>query len=379
MPEPAAKTSVDTYRLVSADSHVNEPPDLFSKRVPPGLLDRAPRVERFDEGDAWLIEGVSDPINFGMNACAGLPPEEMKGWAKFEDIRRGGWDPLARLLEMDRDGVDAEVLYPTPRLANAIIANPDREYHVAMIRAYNDWLSEYVERAPARFAGLAILPNRGADTALAEIDRMKGRSGIRGLMMGCYPNGSLRPEPEDDAVWERLQDLGVPINIHVALTQSMPSAHTAKLPGWGRLFDAPNRMVQLIFDGVFDRHPGLQVVFAEVDCGWVPYVKEQMDNNYQRLEPVSHFGLSAPPSVYIERHFHFAFITDPLGISLRDRIGCERILWSTDYPHISADWPNSRRTLQAAFSGVPESEQTLILADNAVRLYGFDSKTGGFA
>ena len=162
MPEPAAKTSVATYRLVSADSPVNQPPDLFSKRVPPGLLDRAPRVERFDEGDAWLIEGVSDPINFGMNACAGLPPEEMMGWAKFEDIRRGGWDPLARLLEMDRDGVDAEVLYPTPRLANAIIANPDREYHVAMIRAYNDWLADYCKTARDRRYGIPLARMRRA-------------------------------------------------------------------------------------------------------------------------------------------------------------------------------------------------------------------------
>jgi predicted TIM-barrel fold metal-dependent hydrolase len=373
------RTDVDDYRLISADSHVNEPPDLFVKRVPAALRDRAPRIERFDEGDAWVIEGVDDPINFGMNACAGLAPEDMKGWVKFEELRRGGFDPVERLREMDRDGVDAEVLYPTPRLSNAIVANRDPEYHVAMIRAYNDWLSEYVERAPARFAGLAILPNRGADSALAEIERMKGRPGIRGVMIGCYPNGSLEPAPEDDRVWQRLADLGIPVNIHVALTQTMPSAHKAKLPGWGRLFDAPNRMVQLVFAGVFDRIPGLQVVFAEVDCGWVPYAKEQMDNNYERLEPVSQFGLMAPPSVYIERHFNFAFITDPLGIDLRSRIGCERILWSTDYPHISADWPHSRRTLQATFSGVPDAEKSLILADNAKRLYGFDDPKGGYA
>src|SRR6478752_7581272 len=109
-----------SYRLISGDGHVNEPPGLWVDRVPAAMKDRAPRIERFDDGDGWVIEGVKDPINFGMNACAGLEPEQMKGWVKFEDIRHGGYEPVARLDEMDRDGVDAEMLYATPRLSGAI-------------------------------------------------------------------------------------------------------------------------------------------------------------------------------------------------------------------------------------------------------------------
>ncbi len=105
------------YRLISADTHVNEPGDLWTSRVPNRLKERVPRIERFPEGDGWVIEGASDPINFGMNACAGLDPEEQKGWVRFEDIRHGGYDPAARIEEMNKDGVDAEILYPTPRLS----------------------------------------------------------------------------------------------------------------------------------------------------------------------------------------------------------------------------------------------------------------------
>jgi predicted TIM-barrel fold metal-dependent hydrolase len=112
-------------------------------------------------------------------------------------------------------------------------------------------------------------------------------------------------------------------------------------------------------------------MIAEVDCGWVPYVKEQIDNNFHRLDPVSQFGLAAPPSEYIERHFHFGYMTDTFGIHNRHAVGVERILWSSDYPHISADWPLSWRTIQASFSGVPRTERELILAGNARRLYGF--------
>jgi predicted TIM-barrel fold metal-dependent hydrolase len=357
--------------LVSADSHVNEPGDLWTSRVPREFRARAPRIDHFEEGDAWVIEGVRDPINFGMNACAGLPPDEMRGWSRFEDMRRGGYDPAARLEEIDRDGVDAEVLYPTPRLAQGIVGNQDAAFHEACVRAYNDWLSEYVRYAPARFGGLALLPSRGADGAVAEFERVWGRPGIRGVLLGCYPNGTLEPIAEDDAVWARLAEAGVPVSIHVSLSQSMPAAHRVALPGYGRFFDAPNRIVQLIFAGVFDRFPTLQFVIAEVDCGWVPYFKEQIDNNYTRLKAVSDFTIASRPSEYVDRHVHFTYMTDDFGIANRDAVGVDRILWSSDYPHISSDWPHSRAAIERTFAGVDASERDAILAGNAQRLYRF--------
>lgn len=367
----ASTTGDQAYRLISADSHVNEPPDLWTSRVPSAMRERAPRVERFEDGDAWVIEGVTDPINFGMNACAGLDPEEMRSWVRFEEIRRGGHDPAARLVEMDRDSVDAEVLYPTPRLSNAIVANQDRDYHLAMIRAYNDWISDYVAHAPHRFAGLAVLPNCGVEHALAEIDRVMDRPGMRGAIMGCWPNGSLTLDPADDKVFGALAERSIPLSIHVAMTQTMPSAHKAKLPGYGRFFDAPGRIVDLIFAGVLDRIPSLDVVFAETDFGWLPYVKEQIDNNYLRINPVSRFDLERLPSEYIGQHFHFTYMTDTFGLRNLQDVGAERVLWSSDYPHISADWPNSWRVIQASTSGFDPSTRELLLAGNACRLYGF--------
>ena len=136
------------YRLISGDSHVNEPGDLWTARVPSSTPTARPRIESFEQGDAWVLDGVADPINFGMNACAGLPPEQMTGWKRFDEIRRGGYDPAARLEEMDQDGVDAEVLYPTPRLSQAVFAYTDADFHLALVHAYNDWLAEYVATRP---------------------------------------------------------------------------------------------------------------------------------------------------------------------------------------------------------------------------------------
>ena len=191
------------------------------------------------------------------------------------------------------------------------------------------------------------------------------------MLMGCYPNGRLELAPDDDAVWARLVEAEIPLNIHVSLTQSMPAAHRAPLPGYGRFFDAPNRIVQMIFAGVFDRFPTLNVVIAEVDCGWVPYFKEQIDNNYRRLAPMSDFTIADLPSAYVERHVHYTYLTDDFGIGERANIGVERILWSSDYPHISSDWPHSWKSIDATFAGVADSERDAILAGNAQRLYGF--------
>src|SRR5437763_15878364 len=130
-----AALTPDAYRLISADSHVNEPPDLWTSRVPPKLRDRAPRIERFDEGDAWVLEGVADPITFGMNACAGIEPEQMRGWMRFDEIRAGGYDPAARLEELDRDGVDGAVLFHTTRLNQVFFDNNVSEYQVVLSRS----------------------------------------------------------------------------------------------------------------------------------------------------------------------------------------------------------------------------------------------------
>jgi uncharacterized protein len=365
-------------RLISGDSHFNEPGDLFTKRVPQKFRDRAPHMKSFPEGDGWIFEGLEGPRNFGWNACAGLPPEETKAWMRFDDMRKGGWDPAERIKEQDRDGVTAEVMYPTPSIQAAMAMIEDEEFHLAIVRAYNDWVSEYVAHDPSRFCGLVFLPNRGgAKVAVEEMNRVLGRPGMRAVMSQAYPNGSAVMSPDEDYLWAAIHERDVSYNIHVALGIYKPSPHKAKLPGYGRFFDAPNRCIEFIFNGVFDRFPNLKVAFAEVDFGWVPYVKEQIDNNYQRLEMVSHFGLKRLPSEYIDEHFYYGYMTDSFGLSNLNFMNPERVLWSTDYPHISADYPYSWRTIQASMAGVPAATKAAILHGNAEKLYGFEPAAAG--
>lgn len=359
------------YHLISADSHVNEPPDLWTSRVPSAFTDRVPRMERFDEGDAWIVEGIHGPMPFGLNAGAGLPRHKREPWLFWEEVRPGGYDPAARIGEMDEDLVDGEVLFPTPRLFSAVVATPDTELHLQMVRAYNDWVTEFAGHDPTRLRALPVVPNVGVDHALAEIERVCDRPGVGGVNIGQYPHGGVMPTEEDDPVWAVLAERGLSVNIHVALAPAMPksSGTPGPLPGAGRHLPIGGQLLELIFSGAFDRCPGLHVVAAEVDCGWVPYFKEQIDDNFRRFR--HRFDLPRVPSEYLENHVSFTFVTDGYGIANRHHVGVERMMWSTDYPHPSASWPMSAALANGMMADVPTDERQAILCENARRIYRF--------
>lgn len=363
------------YHLISSDSHINEPPDLFTPRVPAALRDRAPRMERFEQGDAWVFEHTPAPLPFGLNACAGQDTSLRQAWVRFEDIRRGGWDPKARLEEIDRARVDAEVLYPTPRISHGLFSTEDPELHVALIRAYNDWLAEYAEHDVSRFRALPILPNRGHAHALAEIERVAERPSTGGFMTGAFFGGTLSPEPEDDLVFAALAERDLPLHVHVSLNLAVPVP--AAPGGWSlpagtgsrRFAGAAEPLTEMILSGVFDRVPGLKMVFAEVDCGWVPYFKEQADDGFSRYR--FKYDVKRFPSEYVQDHAWFTYVTDGYGIANRHLIGVDKILWSSDYPHGNSNYPEVWAPVQASMAGVPQEERHAILAGNAMDLYKF--------
>jgi uncharacterized protein len=369
------------YRLIDSDSHINEPPGLWVDRVPERFRDLVPRIERFEQGDAWVMEGVKDPINFGLNAAATVPRAERKPWVRFEDIPAGGHDPSVRLEEMDVDMVDAAVLYPTPRLSQLVIATRDHALHLAMVQAYNDWLAEYASYEPTRLGGIALIPNRGIDQAIGEIRRMATQPGIAGFLIGCFPHGDTDLTPEDDAVWEAAIETGLPLHVHVKLVNEYPQDIYApgritqgRSEGDLRFLQAPVIMVQFLNSGVLDRMPDLKLVFAEVDAGWVPYVKEQLDNRFRRRTVGPKARLTKLPSEYIDDHFWFTYLTDHYAVHNRHAIGVENLMWSSDFPHSGTDWPDSWRQIDADFSDVPKEERELILAGNAQRLYRFGER-----
>ena len=361
--------------LISGDSHVVEPPDLWTARVPARWRDRAPRQVRLEEGDAWQVEGVEQPFPYGLTQCGGLPPEHYRLWIRWEEVRPEAVDASARLASMDASGVEAEVLFPSPRLQNAIAALPDPGFQAALSRAYNDWLSEWCSRDPRRLLGVRMLPTGGIDAAVAELERTQRLPGLRGVLLSRYPAGGFDLGPADDPVFARCAEAGEPVHLHVGLSGS-PSGTPAKahafagaFTGAFRFYDPPVRIAEMIYTQLFDRFPALRVVQAEVDVGWVPYLMEQLDDRYARQNPASKRALARKPSEYFSSNLHYTIVKDRFGIRNRHAVGVAQILWSSDFPHATCDYPDYAAAIEVDFAGVPADEREAILAGNARRLY----------
>ncbi len=347
-------------RLISADGHVSEPHDLYESRAPKKWHDRVPHVEHRDGGDFWVIPGSRFPA---------FP---------VRDVAPGTYDAKARLLDLDADGVDAEVLFPNsgPDFARA---DQDPEFHLAMVQIYNDWITEFAAVDPNRFGACPILPELGADVAIAEIERLADRPGVVAWLLRSYPHGDTILNASDDPVWAAVEQTGKPVTIHVGLRANASFNFATPLPGTLHFQDAPGRMLEIIFSGVLDRFPGLNFFLAEIDCGWLPYFAEVSDDNYLRRtrsdikDMWETPKLPRLPSDYMRERFPASFISDPFAVKNRHDIGVERMLWSSDYPHVTTDWPYSWKTVHLTFAGVPEDERYAILAGNAERLFGFGS------
>jgi len=214
------------YGLMSADGHLEVPPERWVHRVPEKYRERAPRTVHLpDGGDAQLIEG--QPLleaNF-LDLRAGRSEGTWQPFGLKVADAAGTGSAEQRVREQDEDGLDAEVLFP------AMVAGPvfwrnisHDEPYKAVIRAYNDWLAEeYCAVAPDRLIGLGVMPITNADDAVAEMERCK-KLGLKGIQLGALPNGKGYPTPEDDRFWAAAIDLDMPVTVHVAFNRTGPRA-----------------------------------------------------------------------------------------------------------------------------------------------------------
>ncbi|MGH2468017.1 MAG: amidohydrolase family protein, partial [Candidatus Limnocylindrales bacterium] len=207
------------YEVISCDGHLEIPPDGWMRHVPAEHRERAPRLVRLPGGgEAWVVEG-SPLIHNGQNVAAGRPLK-VKGGSYYEpdgSAVPGTGGPEQRLREQDRDGLDAEVLYPPVFISRFIENIEGRDAYLAMVRAFNDFLAEdYCSVAPDRLIGNAVIPASGVEDAVAELRRAR-QLGLRSVCLGSFPNGSGQPAPEDDGFWHLAMELEMPVTAHSAM------------------------------------------------------------------------------------------------------------------------------------------------------------------
>ncbi len=365
------------YKIISADSHTVEPPDLWEKWLERKYLDTAPKlVEDGDGGHAWLYMGAKTPEPLGLVTCVGTRPEDLKwtGARYGSTIHPACYDGAERLKAMDVDGVDAEMLYPPQRAMLTFMKNPDRAAHLAGIRAYNRWLREgFCAPDPDRLIGIFQIPNVGIETAVAELERAK-KEGFRGVALSAWPSGGDNLRPEDDPFWDAAAELGMPVSIHLLLAaqqQKLGASNKGSVAiGASAFMYTMPILVEMIFQGVFDRFPKLRLALVEVGVGWIPHFLEMVDDRYWRNRHWTKTNVKKVPSEYFHDHCLATFIVDRAGITVRHLVGVDNMAWSTDFPHHGNDWPYSRRTIDSLFADVPAEERRKIVCTNAARFWG---------
>jgi predicted TIM-barrel fold metal-dependent hydrolase len=366
-------------RIISADSHVNPPKDLWTRSAPAALRERAPRVESTPQGDFWIVDSqISGAI--GLDAAAGRKPEEFKAYGlTYKDMRPGSYDPKARLADMDLDGVDAEVLYfggPVTQYSK------DAELRRFVVRTYNDWMVELSQAAPRRLVGLAHVPLLDLDEAMAELRRVAGL-GLRGFHVDPFPDergGKALWDPAYEPFWSLVEETGLPMSFHIVgpRNANVQATFMNPTPGVKETFIAiaPISICEvvstLVFTGILERHPHLNFVLVECGIGWIPYFVERMDQTFNKHRFWTKSVITEKPSTYWYRQGHATFIQDLAGIAARHRAGLRNIMWSTDYPHSDSTWPKSREVLAEHFQNVPDEERDLIAGGNAAALYRLD-------
>jgi predicted TIM-barrel fold metal-dependent hydrolase len=375
------------YKLISADSHIVEPPDMYADRIESKFRDRAPKMERRKtpggrDYDAWVIDGMQvGTLGAVMQAGQRFEdPSQIDFLGLWEDVRKGAYDPHAMITENEDDGVWGSCLQPSQGLFWYRL--PDSELLSEICRVYNDWITDFCKPYPERLKGIGMLNVDNVDEGCRELERCKKL----GLVGAFIPVSPLPDNPYRDPVYDRLwataQDHEMPLLLHIATPRyGVPGCeftmNVAELTGAGR--STTDHWVRyslsaMLFAGVFDRYPRLKVGSVEHETAWIPHWLKQMDFTY-RERPVFTKGWKSAkgmlPSEYWLRNMFVEFMEDDLGVELRKHIGVDTMLWGSDFPHAESTWPQSKQFLDRIFAGVPEEDRRKITSDNAAKLFGF--------
>ena len=378
------KERMKDYFVVSADAHVNEPVDMFVTRVDKRFRDRMPHMEIDEKGRKWLtIEGLrpslireapkeeaissADFRDKNQDGTRGRPHLDRTKGAMFQ--KQGGFDK-DRYLDLNYDGVDAEVVFPNKGLANW--QSPDPALNVEMCRVWNDWAFE-VFGGHRRSYPAACIPPADIDAAVKEIERSAKR-GFRSAMLPPLLKKGGYNDPQYDRIWAALSEAGMPVIFHAG-TGKEP--RTASGPGGAVINYVVHAMntvlqpvVELCSSGVFDRYPKLKFATIEAGAGWLPYNLDAMDFGHEAFSWWVSPKLKYKPSEYYHKHGHSSFEVDRTAIELRDKIGINSLMWGNDYPHIEGCWPYSEEQINSwSVTGLTEEEKRDIIGLNAARLF----------
>jgi predicted TIM-barrel fold metal-dependent hydrolase len=375
----------DIVRIISADSHVDIQQDRVLANLPEKYHDG------FKAGQMAALQKMMEQKPHKMRQQAksqeeAAPSGGFLAGAGSRELpweaagRPGAYDPVARLADMDIDQVEAEVLYTDVQGGASFYEQEDVDATLATFEAWNTAAVEFCSNDPKRLLAVYLVPIHDIDAGVKEIKRL-GEEGARAIQLPLYPlDLGFLPywDKVYDPLWEAIAERNMTISQHVGIMsyllegmgvhdptpvkgimQSLPPIFMSEsLAGW-------------LVSGVLERHPDLKVVLVEAGLGWIPYMLDRLDRMVHR-HGWDHFDMPIKelPSFYWKRNMAATFEEDELGISLRDHIGIENLLWATDYPHPDSTWPESQQVIRDHFKDIDVEDMRAIVGGNAARMYG---------
>ena len=364
-------------RIVSADSHITEPPDCYTKYIEPKYRDDAPRIVNSEsKGDLFVIPGMK-PIPVGPLSSAGIPTEQLKSLGRtFDELHRSGWDPTARAADQARDGITGEIIYPS--VGMLLCNHKDILYKQACMDAYNRWISEFCAADPSRLYGLGQSALLSVEQGIEDLVRMKDM-GLKGIMMPGFPGDSYSGDTPDyhdpywDPFYEASVELRMPISFHI-LTMGAQRHRGPKIASFMSIIRGNQDVIAMfVMGGVFERVPQLKLFCSEADAGWIPHFMYRMDHAVEREGGVFGYkGMSKMPSEFCLDHIRLTFQDDWVAFKMcrLDDTPMHRMLtWANDFPHLDSTWPHSQELLGEHTSHLTDEELRAILHDNLAECY----------
>lgn len=377
-------------KIVDCDTHFTEPPDLF-KDAPAKFKDMAPRVERVDGLDTWFI-GDKNFGSLGGNVIAKDRNKLLSrlSYRTYDEIHPGSYLVKPRLEEMDKTGIWAQICFQNGGLTQAasLLALGDIELAMYVIQRFNDACAERMEESGNRIMCMATLPYWNKDLMLAETKRVLDM-GVKGFVLPDRPErlvaGYLGENHKVNPFWEEFFDIcnatGTPLNFHintaldagtaiwdnVQFSQRLPQ--NAMLNTIGTCATMSNFMVS----GILDKYEDLKIGLIESGIGWVPFVLEMLEHQFDEFRTVEDNDLKRRPKEYFAKNFWVSFWFEKYAPQkMLDEIGTDRVLFETDFPHPTSLYPGAQEKLAEQLGGFDYDTRKRILEGNAVELYNLD-------
>jgi predicted TIM-barrel fold metal-dependent hydrolase len=351
--------------VFSADNHISLAEDIFHEGFPESMKDKAPRVV-YDDG-AWTL---------AIGGKGFLPREFTAVLMQYDPLEGSSTHDLgARLRELESDGIHRELAFPNALLG--LMGWPDKEVRELCFRIYNEHIAQLQEQSNGRFYGVGMInwwDGDGARRTLAEMRDL----GLKTFWLPLKPGKGDDDKPIDYnspamyPVWEAIEESGLPVAHHIGESPlGSPCAENSVLIGMVHNV-APFREMfgRYVFGGILDRHPGLRIGWFEGGINWVPAALQDAEHLYASLQHMADHEIEQDVAAYWDHHMYASFMVDPLGLEQIDRIGVDKVMWSSDYPHNESTFGYSEQSLASVVDAVGPEASVKIVRDNVMTFLG---------